>query len=282
MLTFDTVQVLASLTLFAGILASIMLLGPKLSVQLIKSYDFSLNHFLAGLTMTLSLILVLINWELRNKQTYVVNDGPIYEETVIIPPTIHPKKKVPPPPAPPKVTKQKRTPVITYKATDDPVESSPIKDPQDLVTAPAMDTISYGEPAPPTPLPVVPEDNNEIVRIPDQMPRFPGCEGLSAGHKEKYTCATEQLLHYLYKEIKYPTMARNLGIEGTAVIQFVVEPDGLISNVKVLRDPGGGCAKEATRVVDKMNKMSETWTPGKQNGRPVRVLYTLPVKFKLR
>jgi len=125
-------------------------------------------------------------------------------------------------------------------------------------------------------------DPNEIIKVPDQMPRFPGCELLDVDLKEKSVCATQHLLDYLYREIDYPALARANGIEGMAVVQFVVEPDGSISEIKLLRDPGAGCGKAAVRVVKQMNKMGEKWTPGRQRGRPVRVLYTLPVKFKLK
>ena len=114
----------------------------------------------------------------------------------------------------------------------------------------------------------------------EQKPRFPGCEN-SGGNKEKEACATKKMLEFLYKNIKYPSIAKENGIEGTAVIQFVVEKDGSISDTRVVRDVSGGCGKEALRVVDMMNSMPEKWTPGKQRGRAVRVQYNLPVKFKL-
>ncbi len=81
----------------------------------------------------------------------------------------------------------------------------------------------------------------------------------------------------MYDNIRYPEMARQNGIEGTVYLKFVVEKDGSISNPQVIRNIGGGCGAEALRVVGKMPK----WTPGKQRGRVVRVLFTLPVKFSL-
>jgi protein TonB len=65
------------------------------------------------------------------------------------------------------------------------------------------------------------------------------------------------------------------------VIQFVVEKDGKIADPRIVRDIGAGCGEEALRVVEMMNGMSERWTPGKQRGRPVRVQFTLPVRFRL-
>lgn len=85
------------------------------------------------------------------------------------------------------------------------------------------------------------------------------------------------MLKFIYDNIQYPGIARENGVEGTVVVQFVVEKDGSITDVKVIRDIGAGCGAEAMRVVNKMPK----WNPGKQRGRPVRVQFNLPVKFKL-
>ena len=104
----------------------------------------------------------------------------------------------------------------------------------------------------------------EIFQIVEEMPEFPG--------------GMQKLADYLAKNIKYPQMARESGIQGRVFINFVVEPDGSVSNVNVLRSLGGGCDEEAMRVVKSMPK----WKPGKQRGKPVRVSYNLPVNFKLQ
>ena len=104
----------------------------------------------------------------------------------------------------------------------------------------------------------------EIFTIVEEMPDFPG--------------GMQKLADYLAKNIKYPQMARESGIQGRVFINFVVEPDGSISNVNVMRSLGGGCDEEAVRVVKSMPK----WKPGKQRGKPVRVSYILPVNFKLQ
>jgi len=104
----------------------------------------------------------------------------------------------------------------------------------------------------------------EIFQIVEEMPAYPGGEG--------------KLMEYVAKNIKYPQIARETGIQGRVFVGFVVEPDGSVSNVKVLRGIGGGCDEEAIRVVKGMPK----WKPGKQRGKAVRVSYMLPVNFKLQ
>ena len=86
------------------------------------------------------------------------------------------------------------------------------------------------------------------------------------------------MLKYLYKHIKYPKIARENGIEGMVVIQFIVGKDGKISDAKIVREIGGGCGKAALDVVEEMPE----WIPGKQRLRNVNVRFNLPVKFKLQ
>lgn len=108
------------------------------------------------------------------------------------------------------------------------------------------------------------EDNKEPVLFAEEMPEFPG--GMQA------------LMTYLQKNVSYPAMAREHEIQGKVMIRFVVGKDGGIESANVWRAIGGGCDKEALRVVNAMPK----WKPGKQNGRNVRVYFTLPISFKLQ
>ena len=110
--------------------------------------------------------------------------------------------------------------------------------------------------------PVV-EKADEIFDVVENSPEFPG--GMEAWNE------------YLRKNLKYPTQARRMGIEGTVYVVFVVNTDGTVQDVEVLRGIGGGCDEEALRVV----KGAPKWTPGKQRGRPVRVRMRLPIRFKL-
>ena len=104
----------------------------------------------------------------------------------------------------------------------------------------------------------------EVFTIVEEMPEYPG--GLN------------KLTDYLTKNIKYPQMARESGIQGRVFVNFVVEPDGSVSNINVMRSLGGGCDEEAVRVVKNMPK----WKPGRQRGKAVRVSYILPIMFKLQ
>ncbi len=87
-----------------------------------------------------------------------------------------------------------------------------------------------------------------------------------------------EMMKFIYKNIKYPSIAKDNDIEGSCVISFIVETDGSISDAKIERDIGGGCGEEALRVVNSM----PDWNPGKQRGKAVRVKYNLPVFYKMK
>ncbi|MBR1767074.1 MAG: energy transducer TonB, partial [Bacteroidales bacterium] len=88
----------------------------------------------------------------------------------------------------------------------------------------------------------------------------------------------EAMLNWIETHLQYPEIAKENGIEGTVYVTFIVEPDGTLSNSRVLRDIGSGCGKEALRLVHAMPK----WNPGRQNGDAVRVQFNLPVAFRMK
>ncbi len=120
-----------------------------------------------------------------------------------------------------------------------------------------------------------------IYKVAEEMPRFPGCEKLDTTIQVKAQCAQQSLLRFLYQNIQYPYFAREKGIEGTVVVSFVVEKDGSITQPKIVKDIGEGCGVEALRVVNMMSEYQIRWSPGKNKNQAVRVVYTLPVRFKL-
>ncbi len=112
---------------------------------------------------------------------------------------------------------------------------------------------------------VIPEEENpdQIFDVVETQPNPPG--GMSRWNK------------YLSDNLKYPTQARRMGIEGTVIVVFVINTDGTIQDVEVLRGIGGGCDEEAVKVV----KSSPKWNPGMQKGKAVRTRMRLPIRFKL-
>jgi len=109
---------------------------------------------------------------------------------------------------------------------------------------------------------VVEEKTYELFDI-QKPPSFPGGDG--------------ELMKFLAKNIEYPTLAKENNIQGVVALTFVVGKDGSVTDVQVVKDIGGGCGKEAVRVVKSMPK----WVAGEANGNPVKVRFTLPVRFRL-
>ena len=107
-------------------------------------------------------------------------------------------------------------------------------------------------------------DEDVIVDVAEIMPEFPG--------------GTAALMKYLGTNIKYPTISQEMGSAGRVIVQFVVDKDGSISNPEVVRGVDAYLDKEAIRVISSMPK----WRPGVQNGKKVRVKYTVPVVFRLQ
>lgn len=115
-----------------------------------------------------------------------------------------------------------------------------------------------------TPEPPKHEEENKVFDVVEQMPSFPG--GPSA------------LMAYLISHVKYPAVAEENGIQGRVTVQFVVEKDGSVTDVKTMKSVDPSLDREAERVVKSMPK----WIPGKQNGSAVRVKYFVPVVFRLQ
>ena len=118
-------------------------------------------------------------------------------------------------------------------------------------------------PPPPPPAPK-PEVSNKVFDVVEEMPSFPGGQGA--------------LMAFLNSNIKYPVVAQENGVQGRVIVGFVVERDGSITDVKVMRSVDPSLDREAQRVIKAMPK----WKPGKQNGSAVRVKYTVPVVFRLQ
>lgn len=108
------------------------------------------------------------------------------------------------------------------------------------------------------------EEENKVFDVVEQMPSFPGGDAA--------------LMEYLSKNVKYPVVAQENGVQGRVIVTFVVERDGSVTDVKVVRSVDPSLDREASRVISSMPR----WIPGKQNGSAVRVKYTVPVTFRLQ
>jgi len=221
--------------------------SPQASLE-----DKRLTYVLLGLVFVLSVCYVALEWTEKEVTKYDVVDMDFqFEEEIEIQQTT---QETPPPPPPPAVQE-----VEVLNVVEDDVETQEIeinteddKDVEVVIQAPVE---------------VVEEEEEEevVFVVVEDMPEFPGGQ--------------QALFKYLSENVKYPVIAQENGIQGRVICQFVVNKDGNIVHVEVVRSGGDpSLDKEALRVVKSMPK----WKPGKQRGKAVRVKYTVPVNFRLQ
>lgn len=116
----------------------------------------------------------------------------------------------------------------------------------------------------------------EVFKVVQEMPRFPGCEDLSTD-EEKMECAQTKMLQFIFNNIEYPKKAMDNSVQGTIVVRYIVTTTGKIKDIETVRKIGGGCDEAGEKVV----AMMPDWIPGKQRGENVNVQFNLPIKFKL-
>ena len=226
-------------------------------MQLKKSEQASLEsskivYVLMGFVFVLSLCYVALEWTEREVTKYEVSDTEfLFEEEVEIQQT---SQETPPPPPPPQVQEVE---VLNVVEDDKEVESIEVNTEDDKEAEVVI--------AAPVEVPVEEEEEEVVFVIVEKMPEFPGGQ--------------QALFKYLSENVKYPVIAQENGIQGRVICQFVVNRDGSIVDVEVVRSGGDpSLDKEAIRVIKSMPK----WKPGQQRGKPVRVKYTVPVNFKLQ
>lgn len=217
--------------------------NPGLDLEKRRGFFFNFS-----LMLSVALVLLAFEWkQARGKENHLtIDENAKWDQTVIdIPITIQN-------PPPPKII----APIIRPIEDDVLVDKMPDvifqPEPEDLPEPTIMDV-------PPTI-----EVAEEVVDFSEVMPEPVG--GMSAWNE------------YLSKNLKYPSAARRIGIEGTVYVSFVVEKSGEISNVQLLRGIGGGCDEEAIRVIEN----APIWKPGYQRSRPVKVRMRVPIRFKLQ
>jgi TonB family protein len=188
---------------------------------------------------------------------------------------IEPPRNAPPPPPPPVIEEVPEEQLLEEEDVDF-VDMS--VDDKSVVDRPAP--VVEKAPPPPSPPPPPGPDVEEIFKVVEEMPRFPGCEDLPSSAERK-TCADGKMLRFIYANFKYPESVKESAVSGTVVVQFTVQTDGTISDIEIIRSLHPELDKEALRIFHLMMEQGLLWTPGKQRGRPVKFRYNLPIKIEL-
>lgn len=224
--------------------------SPKADLEGNKS-----TWILIGYVFVFAALFVAFEWTAseRKETGEIISAGVLLEEEVMIPITLPEKKVVPPPPEAKQITDVLE--IVEDDAEIEETEIISVEDQGEVVEINENMNIVVEE---------LPEEET-IYNVVEDQPEFPG--GMQA------------LMKYLRDNIKYPSISRQNNSQGRAYINFVVNTDGSITDVEVMKSTNDVYLdKEAVRVVSGMPK----WKPGKQQGKTVRVKYTLPVMFRLQ
>ena len=197
--------------------------------------------FQSGLAVTLLAILIAFEWKSYDKSNYNLGDLNLDDmEEEIIPITRQEVKPPPPPPPPPEI----------IEIVEDEVEIE--KELEIEETETDEDEIIEIE-----------EDDEEFFMVVENMPEFPGGD--------------LGLMKFIQKNVRYPAIAKEYNITGKVYVSFIVDKQGNVTNVKIVRGVDKNLDAEAKRVVSSLPK----YKPGKQRGKPVRVMFTIPINFTL-
>jgi periplasmic protein TonB len=211
--------------------------------------------FEIGMIISIAVILIAFNLNDKIKQVESLGGTTVQQvEEEIVPITRQEELKAPPPPPPPQTIEILNIVDNTAQINDDLeiLNSEATADTKIEVTQIQIAQTVEKE-----------KEEEKIFVVVEEMPEFPGGE--------------LALRKYIASAIKYPTVAQENGIQGTVFVSFVVDRDGGVSNVKIVRGVDPSVDKEAMRVVSSLPK----WKPGKQRGKPVRVSYSVPIHFQL-
>ncbi len=221
--------------------------SPKASLE-----DKKMFFLLIGFVMVLSLVYIGLEWTKSDVTVYQnANTDFLVEDELDVVQTKQDEPPPPPPPPAPEVVEVLNVVENNVKTADININTEDDKSKAVIVAAPVA-------------APVIEEEDNVVFQVVETMPLFPGGESA--------------MMKFMGENIKYPVIAQENGIQGRVICQFVVNKDGSIVDVEVVRSVDASLDKEAIRMIKSMPK----WSPGKQRGKPVRVKYTLPVNFKLQ
>ena len=224
---------------------------PKVNLEPRK-----VTYVLIGLVTTLALLFVALEWSnstiRRSNILTRVADTELDEDMII---TVQ-NQMTPPPPPPPMPEVIENFDIVDEDVDIEDYEVPEFEDTKDVLIEVVNLDAAPNEGEEPT-------DDGQPFLVVEEQPEFPG--GQNA------------LMAYIKKTLRYPAFAAENGIQGRVTLSFVVERDGSIAQIEVMRSPAEELSKESIRVVQTMPK----WKPGKQRGKAVRVKYVLPITFHL-
>lgn len=235
---------------------------PKKNQKADLSKNSSL-YFVIGLSVILFISWQAIEWKTYDKSLYGYEALNIEDDDDEEIPITEQLKTPPPPPPPPPPAPEVIEVVEDEEEVEETVIESTETNEDDIVEVEEVEI----------------EEVEEEIDVPfaviEDVPIFPGCEKVSKDKRRD--CFQEQMNNHIRKNFRYPEIAQEMGIQGRVYVNFIIDKDGSITNIK-MRGPDQNLEKEAERIISRLPNM----TPGKQRGRPVRVPFGIPIIFRLQ
>lgn len=217
-------------------------------------------YFVIGLTLVLGVTWGAIEYKTYEKVFDLAALDMLEDDDEDIP--ITEQLKTPPPPPPPPPAPE----VIEVVEDEEEVEETVIES-----TETDQDEIIIEE--------IEVEEEFEDIDVPfaviEDVPIFPGCE--SVAKSQRRACFQDKINQHIRRNFRYPEIAQEMGIQGRVYVNFIIDKDGSITNIR-MRGPDKNLENEAQRIISRLPQM----TPGKQRGRAVRVPFSIPITFRLQ
>jgi len=217
-------------------------------------------YFVIGLTLVLGVTWGAIEYKTYEKVFDLAALDMLEDDDEDIP--ITEQLKTPPPPPPPPPAPE----VIEVVEDEEDVEETVIESTETNQDEIIIEDIEVEEEF---------EDIDVPFAVIEDVPIFPGCE--SVAKSQRRDCLQDKINQHVRRNFRYPEIAQEMGIQGRVYVNFIIDKDGSITNIR-MRGPDKNLENEAQRIISRLPQM----TPGKQRGRAVRVPFSIPITFRLQ
>jgi periplasmic protein TonB len=216
--------------------------------------------FLIGVAITLIVLIITVNWKTYEQKLMEFGDLDIFVDDEVIEQTVRQQKKPPPPPPPPE-------------------QISVVEEIVDLQEELIIESVEVDQDDEVEDIDFFGEETDEVLQfaVVENKPVFPGCEK-ERTEEDRAACFQKMMGKHINNNFNFPELSRQMGSSGVIVVNFIIEKDGSISGVRVLRGVDEALDAEAVRVIKKLPKFE----PAKQRGRPVRMSFNMPINARIQ
>jgi protein TonB len=216
--------------------------------------------FLIGVAVSLIILIVTVNWKTYEQRIMEFGDLDLFVDEEVVEQTVRQQKKPPPPPPPPE-------------------QITVVEEIVDLQEELIIESVEVDQDDEVEDIDFFGEETDEVLQfaVVENKPVFPGCENEKT-EEDRAACFQKMMGRHIQNNFKFPELSKQMGSSGVIVVNFIIEKDGSISGVRVLRGVDEALDEEAMRVIKKLPKFE----PAKQRGRPVRMSFNMPINAKFQ